>query len=107
MATALAFAGGELDMQMRAAVIAILGIAVVVGGCGSPGSAAITVVRQHSTGGELELRGTVVASHHAAEDAMLLHCARGPRCERLTANGGAPGPGADVPGRGSRGAEKA
>lgn len=62
-------------MRKQAARLAVLALGAALGGCGALGSAPIEVVRQDSTGGELVLRGTVVAAHHAAEDEILAHCA--------------------------------
>ena len=52
---------------------AVLGLGLV-SGCASASRPPITVVRQHDQGGEIALHGPVVASHHAAEDAMVDHC---------------------------------
>ena len=54
-------------------VAAALGVSAL-SGCAGASRAPITVVRQHDQGGEIALHGPVVASHHAAEDAMLAHC---------------------------------
>lgn len=43
-------------------------------GCAGASRPHITVVRQHEQGGEIALHGPIVASHHAAEDAMVEHC---------------------------------
>lgn len=52
---------------------AVLGLGLV-SGCAGASRPHITVVRQHDQGGEIALHGPIVASHHAAEDAMVDHC---------------------------------
>lgn len=54
-------------------MMAMFGLAAL-SGCAGAARAPITVVRQHAQGGEIALHGPVVASHHAAEDAMVEHC---------------------------------
>lgn len=58
--------------------ITVSALAILTGlvGCAGTTSARphITVVRQHDQGGEIALHGPLVASHHAAEDAMIAHC---------------------------------
>ncbi len=57
---------------MTASALAML--VGLVGCAGTPSRPHITVVRQHDQGGEIALHGPLVASHHAAEDAMIAHC---------------------------------
>jgi hypothetical protein len=54
-------------------VAAVLGLSAL-SGCAGASRPPITVVRQHDQGGEIALHGPIVASHHAAEDAMVEHC---------------------------------
>lgn len=52
---------------------AVLGLGLV-SACAGASRPLITVVRRHDQGGEIALQGPIVASHHAAEDAMVDHC---------------------------------
>ena len=68
---------------MNVGLLALVLIAATSTGCGAASLAAtradvtrapIAVVRQGTYSGELALTGSVIASHYAAEDAMIAHC---------------------------------
>ena len=71
---------------MTTTKLGLLGLLLITAtstGCGAASLAAtradvmhspIAVVRQGTYSGELALTGSVIASHYAAEDAMIAHC---------------------------------
>jgi len=72
-----------MTTMTRMGMLGLALMALTATGCGAAASVragrgartSIAVVRQGGYSGEIALTGEVIASHYAAEDAMIAHCA--------------------------------